>query len=262
MILPRPSPLFFVFFLGLFLLKVRLASARLYPTRPVQGTVYRSQKCDPITWKDDGKSPNMQAMGLMSVDLYLGTKRLFRVDDAYSDAGMLMLCPPGPSDFSWPQNFESDFLCEAEATILSRVVRNADSCFGSTLWFTSEDENTTVYTHDFRILGVSATNETSSDVPQASVTSTSATTSAKAATVTTSASTLSHQRPSGYDTSSTTVYADPLPGSDEDGKVDINRAHHKYHGGAFSWKGMDTERMKFRFVFIVWPAIIGISMAL
>ncbi|KIK63300.1 hypothetical protein GYMLUDRAFT_83847 [Collybiopsis luxurians FD-317 M1] len=244
MVIPRPSPLFLFLFFGLCLLNARLASARLYPTCPVQGTVYYSRKCDPITWKDDEKSPNMRDMGLISVDLYMGEKFIYTIDQTYADAGSIMFCPPSPEDFDWPKNSESNFF---------------------TIRFKGDGENCTVYTHDFRISGISSLDATSlntfSEFVQAPGTST-LTASSSIATATSSTSTLNHQRPSGYDTSSTTVYADPLPGSGKDGKVDINRAHHKYHGGAFSWKAMDTEKMKFRFVFIVWPALIGICMAL
>ncbi|KAJ3915158.1 hypothetical protein F5877DRAFT_82097 [Lentinula edodes] len=245
MIHTRQSSLFFLLFFGLCLLNIRFVAARLYPTRPVNSTVYHCGKCDPITWVDDGKNPSMQNLGLLTVDLYCRGQYIFTIEQTYPDAEMLMFCPPSPDDFQWPQN-----------------------CDGYTLLFNGDNpsENSTIYTHDFHITGTSRaarfdiknhTVDENSILRTALGVSPPSTLSSTAfvnlPTPTAPASTV-NGRPQSSDTSATTVYADPLPGS--------NNANRPHHNSASFSRGVDMEKLKFRFVFIVWPALIGISMAL
>lgn len=69
---PRSVPFFFLSLFGLYLLNFRLAAAKLYPTCPVEGTVYSTQDCRPVTWIDDHREPSMTSMGQLTVDLYCG----------------------------------------------------------------------------------------------------------------------------------------------------------------------------------------------
>ncbi|KAE9405276.1 hypothetical protein BT96DRAFT_1015708 [Gymnopus androsaceus JB14] len=223
MIYPRPSPFFFLFILGLCLLNFRLAAAELYPTRPVASTVYRTQHCDPVTWIDDGKNPSMQNMGQLTVDLYCENENdyyVLTIGQADPLGQTLMFCPP--RDFPWPD-------CDHRYKLL----------------FNGTDGKKPIETHNFQIIGTH---------PNGGRTITIAPTSTSASAASTATS---NQRPQGYDTSSTTVYADPLPyGSSGKKGSDAHR------NSASSSRGVDMEKMKFRFVFIVWPALIGISMAL
>ncbi|KAJ4474245.1 hypothetical protein J3R30DRAFT_649903 [Lentinula aciculospora] len=237
----RPSKFFFLYIFGSYLLNLRLVAARLYPTRPVSGTLYHCGKCDPITWIDDGKNPSMQNLGLLTVDLYCKNQYVFTIEQADPDAGMLMFCPPSPRDFQWPQD------CDVYTLLF-----NGDN----------HSENQTVYSHDFSVSGTSRTridvkNHTTDETPtlrtalgvSGQTLTISPTASISLPTPTAPAST-SNDRPQNHDPSATTVYADPLPGSNLP------------HRNSASSKGIDMEKLKFRFVFIVWPALIGISMAL
>ena len=56
----------------------------------------------------------------------------------------------------------------------------------------------------------------------------------------------------------TTIYADPLRNGQ--GDTGLNKIHNG--AGASASKRVDLEKIKFRLVFILWPALIGISMAL
>ncbi|KAJ3720578.1 hypothetical protein EV361DRAFT_943916 [Lentinula raphanica] len=236
-----PRPLSFLVLLSLGLFNLGLVTARLYPTRPVNGTVYHCGKCDPITWKDDGKKPSMQNLGLLTVDLYCKNQYVFTIGQADPDAEMLMFCPPAPQDFQWPQN-----------------------CDAFILFFNGDNSNSeTVYTHDFRISGTSRPARI--DVKNHTLDGTSAFKTALGVSsqtfttlptpsvnqVPTSNNPPAYQHQQTYDTSGTTVYAEPLPSS--------NRPH---RNGASFTRSLDMEKLKFRFVFIVWPALIGISMAL
>ncbi|KAF9500258.1 hypothetical protein BDN71DRAFT_1440863 [Pleurotus eryngii] len=52
----------------------------------------------------------------------------------------------------------------------------------------------------------------------------------------------------------TTIYAAPLPKGERPGNVNTN--------GDPASRRMDAEKLKFRIVFVLWPALIGISMSL
>ncbi|KAJ3782568.1 hypothetical protein GGU10DRAFT_389773 [Lentinula aff. detonsa] len=241
MMYPRSSPFFFLMFFGLY--EFHIISARLYPTRPVSGTVYHCGKCDPITWMDDGKNPSMQNLGLLTVDLYCKDQYVFTIEQADPDAEMLMFCPPSPHDFQWPQG-----------------------CNAYTLLFNGDNpsENQTIYTHDFRISGTSRAakvefmNHTIAGNPAlrtalgvgSQTLTISPTTSVSQVPTSTTPASLTDERHRS-DTSATTIYADPLTSTD--------RSH---RNGASFTRSIDMEKLKFRFVFIVWPALIGISMAL
>jgi hypothetical protein len=58
--------------------------------------------------------------------------------------------------------------------------------------------------------------------------------------------------------SGTTVYADPLG----DGRRGSGLSKITNSAGDSSSKRVNLEKIKFRLVFILWPALIGISMAL
>ncbi|KAL0958991.1 hypothetical protein HGRIS_014306 [Hohenbuehelia grisea] len=51
----------------------------------------------------------------------------------------------------------------------------------------------------------------------------------------------------------TTIYADPLPG---------RRSGSRNSGGIFASSRLDLEKFKFKFVFMIWPALIGVSLAI
>ncbi|KAF9067946.1 hypothetical protein BDP27DRAFT_1328031 [Rhodocollybia butyracea] len=236
---PRPSPFLLLFCIGLVLLnfRIRPVTARLYPTRPVKDTVYQCGKCDSIQWKDDGKSPNMLDMGPVTVDLYCGNKYVFTVGQSDPATRILEFCPP--RDFPWPKIHDKYMLL-----------------FNST--------NEIRYSHDFNISGTSRAthinikNSSISDENPSSLRTIagpggrtfvlSPTPTMTSASVHTTGSLTAPVATKGHDTISTTAHAHPL--------TSVHR------NSAFLSRGMNVEKMKFRFVFIVWPALIGISMAL
>jgi hypothetical protein len=55
-----------------FLSLVAAASANVYVTSPVAGTVFTAGQNSTITWKDDGMSPPLQSFGPAKVSIYIG----------------------------------------------------------------------------------------------------------------------------------------------------------------------------------------------
>jgi len=55
-----------------FLSLVAAASANVYVTSPVAGTVFTAGQNSTITWKDDGMSPSLQSFGPSEVSIYVG----------------------------------------------------------------------------------------------------------------------------------------------------------------------------------------------
>ena len=67
---PQPDLLAFLVLLQLTTVQV-LAS--VYPTQPVADTVYTLGQLAEITWKDDGRAPQLKDMGLMEINLCAST---------------------------------------------------------------------------------------------------------------------------------------------------------------------------------------------
>lgn len=66
--LARTTPLLSLFFL--LLGTVQLASATIYPTLPVQGTVWTAGQSVLVTWAEDGLPPTVNTMGPVTIELW------------------------------------------------------------------------------------------------------------------------------------------------------------------------------------------------
>jgi len=58
-----------------FLSMVAAASASVYITSPVAGTVFTAGQNSTISWKDDGNSPSLQQFGPSKVSVYVGNSQ-------------------------------------------------------------------------------------------------------------------------------------------------------------------------------------------
>ncbi|KAF5353682.1 hypothetical protein D9758_008609 [Tetrapyrgos nigripes] len=214
-----------LFIAAVSLLNLRLVSASLWPTRPVEGTTYQVGKCGTIEWEETQQDP--QCGDSLVIDLHVADGRyIATVGEFDADADQAMFCPP--SDLCYHgSNYVFLFYCA--------------------------NSRGPVYTHDFTILNTTpcsdaeynqafAHNTTSSGTP---------TTMTVPATYTTPDSGSSSRILSS---STTTVFPD---NEDQD---DYRQRKKVYNSARTS--GFDMEKIKFRLVFIVWPALIGISMAL
>ncbi|THV01853.1 hypothetical protein K435DRAFT_836743 [Dendrothele bispora CBS 962.96] len=218
-----PSSLLFVAVICL--LNMRLASAAVWPTKPVQGTKYTVGKCGMIEWKNTPNAP--QCEGPVVIDLhvangpYLATVGEYDLSDKKAE-----FCPPDDLHY-----------------------RGSKYVF----LFYCNNSPKPVYTHDFTIRGTTPFSKYSA----AFANNTEAMSPGSTSISTSSTTTLSQfSQPASSSTSSpflasttSTVSADSF----DDNRRNYNSARKN---------GIDMEKLKFRLVFIAWPALVGISMAL
>ncbi|KAG9220116.1 hypothetical protein CCMSSC00406_0010365 [Pleurotus cornucopiae] len=112
------------------------------------------------------------------------------------------------------------------------------------LRFTSRRPRLTVYTAMFDVLPFP---ETAEALAPADLMTLSAPPATSNATATPTSS-------SNASPAETTIYAAPLPKGERPGNTNTNGDH--------ASRRMDVEKLKFRIVFVLWPALIGISMSL
>lgn len=60
------------FSIAVLLSMVAAVSADIYMTSPVATTIFTAGQNSTITWQDDGKTPNLQALGPCKVSIYVG----------------------------------------------------------------------------------------------------------------------------------------------------------------------------------------------
>jgi len=71
------------------LLNMRLASASIYPTKPIQGTTYTVDQCDLIEWKNTRQAPRCE--GPVVIDLHVADDRMPATDVRPSLLAFLIL---------------------------------------------------------------------------------------------------------------------------------------------------------------------------
>jgi hypothetical protein len=58
--------------IGFLLILASCVQASLYPTRPIENTVYLAGKAARVTWIEGGRKPLLTKMGTVQIDLYTG----------------------------------------------------------------------------------------------------------------------------------------------------------------------------------------------
>lgn len=135
----------------------------------------------------------------------------------------------------------------------------------STIRFVFKSPPSIVYTADFIILS-SGSCLSSESVPSGHIMSDYAAMSSSfgitsmSGTQTTSSSAISRISGTNNISPSTTVVADAL--GQGDAGMGLKGSSSKAKGAAATNGRIDVEKLKFRMVFIIWPALVGISMAL
>ncbi|KDQ23424.1 hypothetical protein PLEOSDRAFT_1114433 [Pleurotus ostreatus PC15] len=114
------------------------------------------------------------------------------------------------------------------------------------LRFTSRRPRLTVYTAMFDVLPFPDTAKAEALAPADLMTLSAPPTTSNATATPTSSSDASPAE--------TTIYAAPLPKGERPGNTNTN--------GDYASRRIDVEKLKFRVVFVLWPALIGISMSL
>ncbi|EIN05628.1 hypothetical protein PUNSTDRAFT_46927 [Punctularia strigosozonata HHB-11173 SS5] len=250
------------------------AYASVYVTEPVAGTTYKAGQYAQISWRDDDRAPHIQDMGPM-------TLKLFTANDEYVATLAKDVHPSRKQHGVYlPHSLGSD---------------NTDYV----MHFVSEDPRLTVYTANFPIRPSKPSSSSKSHhttslyeqlaAPMAVEVSTYSDTAtyteapiyqpvvtlfAQNETITSTLkptkseladTTVFEQSIAAFPTSSSskqeadsmgTVYEQPKAKSAASSGARFCR------GAGGRWWSVDAERLKFQAVFVFWPALIGVTMAL
>ncbi|KAG1874816.1 hypothetical protein F4604DRAFT_1955217 [Suillus subluteus] len=211
------------------LLTLRLVSASLYPTQPIQNTVYYSGQSALTSWIDDGTYPPLSDMGGITIQLYCDSDTYLATLAKNVSAGARS-CPLD----------------------IPRSVVYDGSNF-TLRYITNTPYDMIIYSADFRIVVQGDSLPTVTNTSASSVANSTTTTSENLffqATNTPSSS-------SGPTPSPTNIAIPPLrPG-------DVGNIDQPSRSSSSSAAGrIDIEKLKFRVVFILWPALLGVTMAL
>ncbi|CDO77548.1 hypothetical protein BN946_scf184912.g47 [Trametes cinnabarina] len=219
------------------LLSVHCAQAGIYGTSPVANTVLSAGRIATVTWRDDQNEPSISEMGPVKLDLYVGESLVMTLADDLDPAS-------GSADV-W----------------ITPSLRHNGSDYH--MRFICQDPPLTVYTADFGItdmanmapldgLDIGAHNESAPTVTYVTPMLT---------LVLPDATVVSTLKPTPV-TMRPTPTAPPYTVEEDDEP----HALPAQTGAAVATLGkrptLDMERIKFRLVFIFWPALVGISLAL
>ncbi|GBE84629.1 predicted protein [Sparassis crispa] len=207
------------------LLLVASVAANIYPTRPIANTIFSAGRSSSVTWINDRSHPSVQDMGPISIELYVA-------GDTHVATLSKNVQPTSRSNKVW----------------ISPTWGHNGSDYH--IRFICDDPPLTVYTADFTITMMSdMTPYTGLEAPRADEGSTSVSIALPSISTSPSAS------PSSSTTTgaSATTMQNPYADKKKTGA-----------GGGNLWRrtSVDLERAKFRLVFILWPVLIGITMAL
>ncbi|KAH9945533.1 hypothetical protein B0H21DRAFT_433026 [Amylocystis lapponica] len=230
--------------LGRSLLTVLLAATSvlggLYGTHPIADTVLSAGRSVKITWINDKFHPSLDEMGPISIELYHGEDNhvttLAKDVDPRSRSERVWISPSwGPND----STYHMRFICE--------------------------DPQLTVYTADFAITDMAG--DAFLDPPQgtaaAKLASANQTTIPVFSITPPTASPVS-DRTTGFSSSSAASPSSIIGVSSGDTNEDpfVNKKTGSSGGSLWRRTTVDLERVKFRMVFILWPVLVGFSMAL
>ncbi|PCH37198.1 hypothetical protein WOLCODRAFT_167375 [Wolfiporia cocos MD-104 SS10] len=232
------------------LLYIASAAAGLYGTRPVASTVLSAGRFSTVTWINDNSRPSLSEMGPVRIDLYVGGDTLVatlaeNVEPTRRHHSVWISPTWGPNG----SDYHMRFICE--------------------------DPPLVIYTADFTITAMDDTppwqGEAKALAQTASTTSSGSSYASFPAASTLpfslgsmNFSTAQSVMPTTMSKISTSVASASSSSSTiEPDNPYMNKAKTGASGGLL-WKrtAVDLERVKFRLVFILWPALIGMTMAL
>ncbi|KAJ7312955.1 hypothetical protein DFH08DRAFT_973160 [Mycena albidolilacea] len=209
----------------------QLALASLYPTCPTSATSFRSGALENITWTDmPSRGPHLSEMG-----------DSMRIDLCNPNGTFVAILAEGVSPESRSRCVEIPRNLVLPETGRKFVIQ-----------FIAPDIRP-IWTADFRIMP-----ETDSIVPYPQVENATATNPLLTLVLPTT-TLVTELRAAATVAAATTVYAGPLS-NQAGGAGDLNRVHQP--NSANPRKRSEYPNAKLRLLFIVWPALVGISMAL
>ncbi|KAF5309981.1 hypothetical protein D9619_010249 [Psilocybe cf. subviscida] len=217
------------------------ALGTLYPIKPVSGTVFSAGMPAQVKWMEDNKKPFLNSTGTVQIDLYAGKNTyiatIAKGIDPTSGATTVFI----PSFV--PGNYHA-----------------------FVLRFITTEPPQTIYTADFAIIPNPASISVKGG-PRTATPSTVVSTSTVISRV------MGTGTGAGTGTSGTGSGSGAGQGSASPAEktATANSAGRRAKAAAHTWNEprgtvdlftVDTEKMKFRIVFIVWPTLVGLSMAL
>ncbi|KAG2360822.1 hypothetical protein BDR07DRAFT_1608322 [Suillus spraguei] len=208
------------------LLTLKLVSASLYPIEPIQNTVYYSGQTSLTRWIDDGTYPLLSNMGGITIQLYCN-----------SDTYLATLATNVSAEAE---------TCELDIPQSLSLVHDASNF--TLRYVTHIPYDMIIYSADFAIVarGDSLPAGTNTNATRGS----SSTTSTQNLFFQATNSLMSSSTPSP-----TSIVMPPLRPDDIGNVNQPSRS-------AGSAGRIDIEKLKFRVVFILWPALLGVTMAL
>ncbi|PPQ92739.1 hypothetical protein CVT25_015360 [Psilocybe cyanescens] len=200
--------------------------ASLYPTKPVASTTYTAGQPAEVTWIEDGRKPLMNTTIGFKIDLYAGNKTYIATLSKDADPRSLYTTVYIP--LSVPENFRH-----------------------FTLRFLITQPPQIIYTADFNIIP-------NPYAPLPSSSSRNNASSSQAPSVTTVTSTIISRITGSQSvlSSTTTKASKGVPRM-----IWALGGHGRRPGPPGGGSKLDVEMIKFRLVFMVWPALVGLSMA-
>ncbi|KAI0366017.1 hypothetical protein BV20DRAFT_1098000 [Pilatotrama ljubarskyi] len=217
------------------LFSIQSVRAAIYGTNPIASTVLSAGRITTIQWVDDHTKPSLSEMGPVKIDLYVGDSKVTTLADQVDPTSRSIDVWISPSLRHNGSDYHMRFICQQPPL--------------------------TVYTADFTITDMASIS------PLDGLTIDAHNESAPIVTYITPRLTLvlpdttivSTLKPTPV-TMRPTATAPPLSVEEVDPPADAQT------GAAVATLGkrptIDVERFKFRLVFIFWPALVGISMAL
>ncbi|KAL4063836.1 hypothetical protein V8B97DRAFT_665337 [Scleroderma yunnanense] len=259
-------------FLALFFLllcALQPASASIYPTLPVQGTVWTAGQSVLVTWAEDGLPPTVNVMGPVTIEIWANvntyiTTLASNVDPRVGSVQVTVPAIPGGNDQS---NYTLHFVAHAPA-------------------------ETVIYSADFKIASTITANPTTNAIPASSAASV---TSAPPTSTTTpiSITPLTSSAPVTVTTATIPVVNSPViilitstsmvtptlitlgnppvstvvAGSNAStaNATTLSGTPHPQQLGSgknAAGKSFDMEKVMFRVMFVIWPALVGIALTM
>ncbi|KAK7049869.1 hypothetical protein VNI00_005299 [Paramarasmius palmivorus] len=252
-----------------FLFAVSGSLAKVYITEPVADTKWNAGDCVDMGWIDDGHYPHIwsstmegEAVGEL-YSVHHGERYIASVSIETLESGHTMFCLPDPCSLWYDNPHEMRILSGGLESYSHTFTITNTECLSSSSdrrpskgskAFAEQDVNPD------QLDSLSTAQDTNRDIPSSnsSLTQLSSLQSAKTTTIPPSSTAHSLQQ-----STVSTIYAEPLqtPGQQASFGLQSHR-NAASSRSKISGRWMDLEKIKFRLVFIVWPALVGISMAL
>ncbi|KAI0795003.1 hypothetical protein C8Q75DRAFT_748511 [Abortiporus biennis] len=210
-------------------------SGALYPTRPVASTVWSAGHSQSVTWLNDKHKPSIRDMGYLDIKLYAEdtyVATLAKSVDPRDRYTEVFISP------DWSHN-GSDYHIR----------------------FTCQKPRLTIYTADFTVTNMASVSQTEHTQQQKLAASPApngpSSTKNQYAPLTLGLPNSTYTTPSAQPSNTVSPIADQQQDSGDSSDGIPNQS-----GSSIAGRRVDMEKIKFRLVFILWPALIGISMAL